>query len=367
MSQTTFRPPARRPSARVQQPELGLWFVTTPEAQRIGTALALRDVNDATIGRDDSVGFAVHDQWLSRRHLRLERRPSPSGAMQWWAVDLNASNGTQLNGRPLRASALREGDVLRLGATVLCFGAGHNPAQDLGLKGISAHLHAIRQAIRRYAREPVVYVSGAPGAGKELVAKAIHKQSGRTGTMLAMNMATVVDTLAESLLFGHRKGAFSGALHSQPGALDTADGGTLLLDEVAETTPAVQAKLLRAVQFGEIHRIGDAAPHHVDAQLVVASHRDLEALVADGSFRDDLYWRIAGFQIDLPPLKERRLDVGPMLWHFIENASGATFEALLQAQPDSPTIWRASLSARFCTIGPAMAVSCATRRAISLA
>jgi anaerobic nitric oxide reductase transcription regulator len=148
-------------------------------------------------------------------------------------------------------------------------------------------------------------------------------------------MANVVDGLAESQLFGHRKGAFSGALADHAGAFDAAHQGTLLLDEIAELPPGLQAKLLRTVETGEVHRIGDSLPHRVDARLVTATHRDLSELSQSGRFRADLYWRIAHSVIEVPALRERKLDVVPLFDHFLGQAGVSRLAALMGEQPAS--------------------------------
>lgn len=307
----------------------GLWIVSTQDVRRIGTVMALDGLDRAVIGRSNDVTFPLDDEWISRRHLEVERQ-----ADGWVARDLGTSNGTLHNGVRLATQPLRDGDVIRLGGTLMCYGAGIITAGTLGLLGLSETLHRVReQLVQLRHGVSVVYVTGESGAGKELVARAIHAESGRTGQLLTINMATIVVGLAESQLFGHRRGAFSGAAADQPGAFDVARNGTLVLDEVAELAPDLQAKLLRAVQFGEVHRIGDRSPHPVDVQLVATTHRDLAAMVRDGTFREDLYWRLATAQIEVPPLRDRRLDVGPLVSHFLGQFATPTFGELIKAQP----------------------------------
>jgi DNA-binding NtrC family response regulator len=158
-----------------------------------------------------------------------------------------------------------------------------------------------------------VLLLGESGTGKEVAARAIHAMSPRASRpFVAINCAVLSEELFESELFGHEKGAFTGAIATRKGRLELADGGTFFLDEIAELKPALQARLLRVIQERQLERVGGSRPIDVDLRLLVATHRDLRSMVAEGSFRDDLYHRLAVFPVRLPPLRERREDILPM-------------------------------------------------------
>ena len=163
-----------------------------------------------------------------------------------------------------------------------------------------------------------VHLQGESGTGKELVARAIHRYSRRTdGPFVPVNLAALNPTLSESVLFGHVKGAFTGADSARQGLLEQADGGTIFLDEVAEIPLALQVKLLRALEHGEIWPVGGNQPRHADFRLISATHQDLRQRVADGSFRHDLYFRLVTFELALPPLRDRRDDIAELTQYFL--------------------------------------------------
>lgn len=167
-----------------------------------------------------------------------------------------------------------------------------------------------------------VLISGATGTGKELVAHALHRLSPSSrGHFVVCNCAALVDTLAESELFGHTRGAFTGAVQDKVGLFEHADGGTIFLDEIGELSSAAQAKLLRVLQNREVQRVGSLTQRSVDLRVIAATHRNLKAMVQEGRFRDDLYYRLAVFEISLPNLSSRREDLPLLERHFIDKYS----------------------------------------------
>ena len=178
-------------------------------------------------------------------------------------------------------------------------------------------MESVKKMILKVARSnSTVLIRGESGTGKELIARAIHSQSPRAAEMFqAVNCAAINENLLESELFGHEKGSFTGAHAEKKGLFEVADRGTLFLDEIGELDISMQAKLLRALQEREIRRVGGTRPIKIDVRVVAATNRDLRAMVADGRFRDDLYYRINVLSIDVPPLRERRDDI-PVLMDF---------------------------------------------------
>ena len=187
-----------------------------------------------------------------------------------------------------------------------------------GMIGESAAMQRVFAYVDKIAGTDVtVLIRGESGTGKELVARAIHERSTRRDrAIVAVNCAAIPETLIEAELFGHEKGAFTGAVAQRDGLIEAADGGTLFLDEIGELTPAAQSRLLRVLQEGEIRRVGATGNRHVDIRLVAATHRDLETMVREGAFREDLYYRLKVVQLELPPLRERPEDL-PALTGFL--------------------------------------------------
>jgi transcriptional regulator with GAF, ATPase, and Fis domain len=199
-----------------------------------------------------------------------------------------------------------------------------------GMIGASKPMQRVFRLIDRLADSEVpVVIYGESGTGKELVARAIHDGGDRADKpFVAENCGAIPETLLESVLFGHARGAFTGAATPRPGLFEAADGGTIFLDEIGETSPAMQTKLLRVLQEGEVRRLGENKPRKVDVRVIAASNRELEAMVAAGSFRQDLFYRINVVRLELPPLRDRREDIPTLIEHFVVRNQRASEPAL---------------------------------------
>lgn len=276
-----------------------------------------------TVGRADAgmsdVGLA--DDRVSRRHAEvfwseLQRCH--------WVRDIESRNGTFLNGRRVSREVLADRDVIRVGDSVFVFTAVASGAPSTAsLVGRSRSLvHTIERAVLVAPGTAPVLILGETGTGKELVAELVHRQSGRSGPLRPVNCAALPRELAESELFGHRKGAFSGATSDRAGLFAAASGGTLFLDEIGELSSDLQAKLLRALDRGAIRPVGGAEEVDVDVRFVAATNRDLAAEVERGGFRADLYARVAECVVTIAPLRERVEDIEP-LWRHFERQLGA--------------------------------------------
>jgi DNA-binding NtrC family response regulator len=250
---------------------------------------------------------------------------------RWVAEDAGSKNGTKLNGVPLSRSPLEDGDLILSGRTLFLFRQDvpvfeDEPDQDLSGTTVddaaTTTLHTEfggeLARLSRVASSPIpILVHGETGTGKELVARAIHTMSGRTGDFVAVNCGALPPTLISSELFGAKKGAYSGATENRAGLVRSADGGTLFLDEIAELPLEAQAAFLRVLQEREVTPVGGDKPVSVDIKLVAASHQDLPQKVRAGTFREDLYARIAGYEVHLPPLRERREDLGLLIGNIL--------------------------------------------------
>jgi transcriptional regulator with PAS, ATPase and Fis domain len=290
---------------------------------------ALGDCQRVVIGRDVSRGSVrlsekgvatmvvrQPDRWMSSVHARLEQ---VAGA--WTIEDAGSKNGVFLNGARVTQAGLNDGDVIDLGHTVFLFrdalvddGSAPENAEIAGLTTMSPELGQELSALPELAKSGIsLVVVGESGTGKELIARAVHALSQRKGAFVAVNCGALPDTLIETELFGYRKGAFSGANEDRPGLIRAADGGTLFLDEIGDMPAPSQAALLRVLQEREVLPVGATRPLPVDVRVVAATHRDLDELVESGKFRGDLLARLAGHRVTLPPLKERREDLGVLV------------------------------------------------------
>ncbi len=203
-----------------------------------------------------------------------------------------------------------------------------------GMVGSSRAMQEVFARIDKVApTDATVLITGESGTGKELVARALHERSERrSAPMITMNCAAIPDNLLESELFGHEKGSFTGAVGAQEGVFEAADGGTLFLDEIGELPLEAQARLLRVLQDGEIRRVGAARTKRVDVRLVAATHRDLPKMVAEGDFREDLYFRLRVMEIPLPPLRERDDDIRELAAVLLERSCERLHKPRLELQ-----------------------------------
>ncbi len=286
-----------------------------------------------TIGRDADNTLAVHEGAVSRYHARVTR--TPEGV---FLEDVGSTNGTMVNGVRIRRTRLRHQDVVRIGDSVFrytetsiyAFAAypllgppneasrpvQHRITEPLLIGGLQ--IDALLERIEKVAPTALaVVITGESGTGKELVAKELHRASRRRGPFQAINCAALPANLLESELFGYRKGAFTGATRDKDGLMRAAHDGTLFLDEIGDMPLAAQAKLLRVLQEKEVLPLGATRPVPVNVRVVCATHRDLDALVAEGNFRGDLLARLREVAVHLPPLRDRREDIFRLVRHFL--------------------------------------------------
>jgi len=250
--------------------------------------------------------------------LELAVRARSEGASDFIAKPFEVEALAALLRRYIDARREAEAAAAQEGASLL------NELSHSGLVGRSAAMIAVYKLIAHAAAtEATVMVMGESGTGKELAARAIHHFSARAGKpFIAVNCSGLTDTLLEAELFGHTKGAFTGAASDRGGLFEAADGGALFLDELASTSAAFQASLLRVLQSGEVRRVGSAQARRVNVRVIGASNAPLRELVAAGGFRADLFYRLSVLTIDLPPLRERIGDIELLLHHFLRRASG---------------------------------------------
>lgn len=301
--------------------------------------ISLAAVESVTIGRGETrsirytekrgekaVHLTIPDRRISGSHAILERT-----ANGFRVRDLGSANGTKVGGERVEQSNLHHGDVLQIGHTLL--GYEDKPLVSrvpvaVGTKTkicTFSPIYAQRLAqLSKIAMTPIpVLLLGESGTGKEVLARVTHDLSGRPGNFVPVNCGAIPPNLVESHLFGHQKGSFSGAVRDELGFVRAADGGTLFLDEIGDLPPASQAALLRVLQEGEVHPVGAARAVRVDVRVIAATHRPLDRMQDEGTFRRDLYARLSGFVVQVPSLRERREDMGQLIGELLERAGSA--------------------------------------------
>lgn len=276
------------------------------------------------IGRAREAELRIEVENVSRFHAEVVR----SGPV-WVLRDLRSRNGTFCDGSPVTETPLYAGRIVRLGgaiAVVTDFGGSRGEGlfseHAPGLWG-GARFASVLRSAELFARSVLpMILQGPTGTGKEHIARAVHQWSGRAGPFVAINCGALPVHLAEAELFGHRRGAFTGAEKRSLGHFGCADRGTLFLDEIVELPPAVQTKLLRAVECGEITSLGESLGRKVDVRVLCAAQEPLEDKVRQGAFREDLLARLSGCVLTIPPLSERREDIPQLFACFLSRASG---------------------------------------------
>jgi transcriptional regulator with GAF, ATPase, and Fis domain len=308
--------------------------LTVTEGPDRGKSLVLDGTQPlpAYVGQGPSCALRLADRTVSRRHAAfdmVDRRLR--------LTDAGSRNGTSVDGLAVVDVYLRGGETIRLGESALridvtdpatsvpvsaCTGFGR-------LVGASTEMRRMYPVCERLAAVDVpVLIEGETGTGKEVLAESLHQQGPRAeGPFVVFDCAAVTPSLVESDLFGHERGAFTGAVGTRRGVFELAHGGTLLIDEIGELSPELQPKLLRAIERSEVRRVGADRPVRVDVRILSATRRDLDREVQAGRFRDDLYHRLAVARVELPPLRRRRGDLPLLAAHLCEEL-GASRKAL---------------------------------------
>ncbi len=294
-----------------------------PKARATGHVLVIRNhdqlaivpVTDkqVVVGRGADCGAQIDDDAISRAHARFRFGDAIT------VEDLGSRNGTVVGGQrlaPEQPRTIELGEPVTVAHVQIFVEPGRPPAKvpadgvvvrDPKMKQLYAVLDVIA------ATELRVLLLGETGVGKDVVARAIHARSRRAAKpYLAINCGAFPESMLEAELFGYEKGAFTGANQAKPGLFEATHGGTVLLDEVGELAPTTQVRLLRVLESGEVIRLGSVAPRRVDVRVIAATHRDLRAMIAAGQFRQDLYFRLDGTTLTIPPLRERVADIEPL-------------------------------------------------------
>jgi DNA-binding NtrC family response regulator len=328
-------PTARAPSARSAAAEaLRVEIVAGPD---VGTALALRH-GTYVVGKSHSCDLVLGDSEVSRRHLEL--RVEPFGVV---VRDLESTNGSFHHGARFTEVMVGAGAVIAIGTTRLAFVRDAPPGpfppstvdhfgRMLGRSRPMRELFALLDRVS--SNRASILIEAETGSGKELCAEAIHAASGRAGPFAICDLGGLPRSLIESELFGHVRGAFTGATGDRVGAFESAHGGTLFLDEVGELEPELQPRLLRMLEENTVRRVGASAYRAVDVRVIAATNRDLVREVEAGSFRSDLFHRLAVLRVRIPPLRERKEDIAFLAEHLLRDSGRVLSSAALTLLED---------------------------------
>jgi transcriptional regulator with GAF, ATPase, and Fis domain len=294
------------------------------------------------IGTARGNDLSLTDPTVSRFHCTVD-----AGTEGLLIADVGSKNGTFLGDYRVKEAYLGEGALIRLGQTTLRLAVTGPPRKVEfskensfgGLLGDSPVMRALFATLERLARaDAPVLIEGETGSGKELVARALHARGPREGKpFVVVDCGAVAPTLIESELFGHTRGAFTGADQPRAGAFELAEGGTVFLDEIGELALPLQPKLLRALETRTIKRLGAPEEKTVNVRAIAATHRDLRQMVNDGSFREDLYFRLAIVPVRIPPLRDRLEDMPILTRHFLRRSLGALLGPSVDTSAVEPT------------------------------
>jgi DNA-binding NtrC family response regulator len=331
--------------------------------EKIARTHVLPDSGTVTIGRAEDAVIRLTDASISRRHAVLHVGEKLT------LEDLGGTNGTCLRGARVESGKTVEiisGDVIEVGTTLLIV-QGRSQAQS-GITRMRGELpmEALRRLIARIAQSDLsVLLLGETGSGKGFIANELHTRSKRSkGPFLQLNCAALPAQLLESELFGYEKGAFTGATQSKQGLLEAASGGTVLLDEIGELPMDMQPKLLRAVEHAEVTRLGAVKPRPVDVRFISATNRNLEAELSRGKFREDLFFRLNGISIEVPPLRRRVSEIPELATTFAEEACRRAGVPTKSIAPEAMEVlkqhrWPGNIRELRNVIGSAVALSAA--------
>jgi DNA-binding NtrC family response regulator len=324
----------------------GTFILTVTEGPDQGKTFALDESNPSSVllGQSEACEVRLSDRSVSRRHAALE---VTGGKLR--VTDLGSSNGTSIQGLSIVDAFCSGGELLRVGTTALRVEVRASirapeltAATSFGLMiGASAAMRRLYPLCSRLAASNVpVLIEGETGTGKEALAESLHAEGSRaSGPYVVFDCTSVPANLLESELFGHERGAFTGAVASRKGVFERANGGTLLIDEIGDMDPILQPKLLRVLERAEVQRLGGSESFKVDVRVLAATRRDLDREVQSGRFRDDLFHRLVVARVELPPLRRRKGDVALLARHFarlLGGEVGAIGDGLLARWEDLP-------------------------------